>query len=184
MKISTCTNKHFLRKIEVFIRFDIFLIYIDIHTRSQNFLKISMFSNKIFTLTSRAQLFEQVEISHKISIFFPKKLTVLHKNWCWEKHSLLYPKVLHDLILSLYLKIHSFGQETNTFCIKWYFLPKGNNAIKIWHFSKTENTSLRKLNISTRNEHFWKEWPFARKMKISFNIGVSARFSLLLVKHT
>ena len=80
MKISTCTNKHFLRKIEVFIRFDSFLMYIDFHTKSQNFLKISMFSNKIFTLTSRAQLFEKVKISHKISIFFPKKLTVLHKN--------------------------------------------------------------------------------------------------------
>ena len=79
MKISTCTNKHFLRKIKVFIRFDRFLMYIDIHTISQNFLKISMFSNKIFTLTSRAQLFEKVKISHKISIFFPKKLTVLHK---------------------------------------------------------------------------------------------------------
>ena len=76
MKISTRTNKHFLRKIEVFIRFDSFLI----HTKSQNFLKISMFSNKIFTLTSRAQLFEKVKISHKISIFFPKILTVLHKN--------------------------------------------------------------------------------------------------------
>ena len=72
MKITTCTNKHFLRKIEVFIRFDSFLMYIDIHTKSQNFLKISMSSNKIFTLTSRAQLFEKVKISHKISIFFPK----------------------------------------------------------------------------------------------------------------
>ena len=115
MKISTCTNKHFLRKIKVFIRFDSFLMYIDNHTKSQNFLKISMFSNKIFTLTSRVQLFEKVKISHKISFFFPKKLTVLHKNWCWEKHSLLYPKVLHDLILSLYLKIHSFGQKLTLF---------------------------------------------------------------------
>ena len=114
-EISTCTNKHFLRKIEVFIRFDSFLMYTDIHTKSQNFLKISMFSNKIFTLTSRAQLYEKVKISHKISIFFPKKLTVLHRTWCWEKHSLLYPKGLHDLILSLYLKIHSFGQKLTLF---------------------------------------------------------------------
>ena len=73
--------------------------------------------------------------------------------------------------------------KTYTFCINRYFLPKRNNVIKIWHFSKTENTSLRKLNISTRNEHFWKEWPFARKMKISFNIGVSSRFLLIPVKH-
>ena len=77
MKISTCTNKHFLRKIEVFIRFDSFLMYIDIHTKSQHFLKISMFSNKIFTLNSRAQLFEKVKISQKFSIFFPK-----HRQFC------------------------------------------------------------------------------------------------------
>ena len=179
MKISTCTNKHFLRKIEVFIKFDSFLMYIDIHTKSQNFLKISMFSNKIFTLTSRAQLFWKV----KISIFFPKKLTVLNKNWCWEKHSLLYPQSFARLDFITVLKNSLLWTKTNTSCIKWYFLPKRNNAIKIWHFSKTENTSLRKLNISTRNEHFWKEWPFARKMKISFNIGVSARFSLIPVKH-
>ena len=199
MKISTCTNKHFLRKIEAFIRFERFLTYIDIHTKSHNFLKISMISNKIFTLTSRAQLFEKVKISHKISIFFPKKLTVLHKklmlrktlkltvlhkNWCWEKHSLLHPQSLARLYFITVLKNSLLWPKTNTFCIKWYFLPKRNKAIKIWHFSKTENNSLRKLNISTRNEHFWKEWPFARKMKISFNIGVSARFSLLPVKHT
>ena len=72
MKISVCTNKHFLRKIEIFIRFDRFLMHIDIHTKSQNILKISMFSNKIFTLTSRAQLFEKVKISHKIQFFSPK----------------------------------------------------------------------------------------------------------------
>ena len=72
MKISTCTNKHFLRKIEVFIRFDSFLMYIDIHTKRQNFLKISMFSNKIFTLTSRAQLFEKSKFLTKFQFFFPK----------------------------------------------------------------------------------------------------------------
>ena len=144
-----------------------------------------MFSNKIFTFSSRAQLFEKVKISHKISFFSPKNWQFCTKIDVEKNTRYFTPKVLHDLILSLYLKIHSFGPKTYTFCIKWYFfLPKRNNAIKIWHFSKSENTSLRKLNISTRNEHFWKEWPFARKMKISFNIGVSARFSLLPVKHT
>ena len=110
------------------------------------------------------------------------------------------------------LKNSLIWPKTNTFCIKWHFLPKGNNATKNWHFSKTENTSLRKLTMSTRNYNFWKEWPFARKiiypsilaflqdytitkqltqnqlsfarkMKISFNIGVSARFPLIPVKH-
>ena len=54
-------------------------MYKDIHTKSQNFLKISMFSNKIFTLTSTAQLFEKVKIFQKISIFFPQKLSFAQK---------------------------------------------------------------------------------------------------------
>ena len=136
--------------------FDSFLMYKDIHTKSQNFLKISMFSNKIFTITSRAQLFEKVKISHKISIFFPQNWQFCTNNWCWGKTLLTLLQSLHDMILSLYLKIHSFGQKTNTFCIKWHFLPKGNNATKNWHFSKTENTSLRKLTMSNRNYNFLK----------------------------
>ena len=176
MKISTCTNKHFLRKIEVFIRFDRFLMYIDIHTKSQNFLKISMFSNKKFTLTIRAQLFEKVNISHKISILFPKKLTVLNKKLMLRKTLVTLPQSFARLDFITVLKNSLIWPKTNTFCIKWHFLPKGNNATKNWHFSKTENTSLRKLTMSTRNYNFWKQWPFARKMKISFNIDVSARF--------
>ena len=142
-----------------------------------------MFSNKIFTLTSRAQLFEKVKISHKISIFFPKKLSFA-QILMLRKTLVTLPQSFARLDFITVLKNSLLWPKTNTFCIKWYFLPKRNNAIKIWQFSKTENTSLRKLNISTRNEHFWKEWPFARKMKISFNIGVSARFSLSPVKHT
>ena len=180
MKISTCTNKHFLRKNEVFIRFDSFLMYIDIHTKSHNFLKISMFSNKIFTLYN---CLKKSKFLTKFQIFFPK-------NWQFctkidvEKNTRYFTQRFARLDFITVLKNSLIWPKTNTFCIKWYFLPKRNNAIKIWHFSKTENTSLRKLNISTRNEHFWKEWPFARKMKISFNICVSARFSLLPVKHT
>ena len=64
----------------------------------------------------------------------------------------------HDFITVL--KNSLIWPKTNTFCIKWHFLPKGNNATKNWHFSKTENTSLRKLTMSTRNYNFWKQWPF------------------------
>ena len=167
MKISTCTNKHFLRKIEVFIRFDSFLMYIDFHTKSQNFLKISMFSNKIFTLTSRAQLFEKVKISHEISFFFSPKIDSFAQKLMLRKTLVILPQSFARLDFITVLKNSLIWPKTNTFCMKWYFLPKRNNAIKIWHFSKTENTSLRKLTMSTRNYNFWKEWPFARKMKIS-----------------
>ena len=181
MKISTCTNKHFLRKIEVFIRFDSFLMYIDIHTKSHNFLKISMFSNKIFTLTTI--VWKGQNFSQNFN-FFSQKMDCFAQKLMLRKTLVTLPQRFARLDFITVLKNSLLWPKTNTFCIKWYFLPKRNNAIKIWHFSKTENTSLRKLNISTKNEHFWKEWPFARKMKISFNIGVFARFSLLPVKHT
>ena len=149
-------------------------MYIDSHTKSHNFLKISMFSNKKFTFSSSAQLFEKLTFLTKFNFFF-SKIDIFAQKLMLRKTLVTLLQSLHDMILSLYLKIHSFGQKTNTFCIKWHFLPKGNNATKNWHFSKTENTSVRKLTMSTRNYNFWKEWPFARKMKISFNIGVSAR---------
>ena len=60
MKINTCTNKHFLRKIKVFIRIRQFL---DVYRQSHK----------------KSQLFEKINISHEIQFFFPK-LTFLHKN--------------------------------------------------------------------------------------------------------
>ena len=131
MKISTCTNTHFLRKIEVFIRFDSFLMYIDIHTKSQNFLKISMFSNKIFTLTSRAQLFEKVKISHKISIFFSQKIDSCAQKLMLRKTLVTLPQSFARLDFITVLKNSLLWPKTNTFYIKLYFLPKRNNAIKI-----------------------------------------------------
>ena len=156
MKISTFTNKHFLRKIKVFIRFDSFLMYIDFHTKSQNFLKISMFSNKIFTLTSRAQLLKKSKFLTKFQ-FFSQKIDSFAQKLMLRKTLVTLLQSFAQLDFITVLKNSLLWPKTNTFCIKWYFLPKRNNAIKIWHFSKTENTSLRKLNISTRNEHFWKE---------------------------
>ena len=151
-------------------------MYIDNHTKSHNFLKISMFSNKMFTFSSSAQLFEKI-ISHEIQFFFPK-IDIFAQKLMLRKTLVT---LLHDFITVFRNSL--IWPKTNIFCIKWHFLPKGNNATKNWHFSKTENTSLRKLTMSTRNYNFWKQWPFARKMKISFNIGVFARFPLIPVKH-
>ena len=157
-------------------------MYIDNHTKSHNFLKISMFSNKIFTFSSSAQLFEKI-ISHEIQFFFPK-IDIFAQKLMLRKTLVTLPQSFARLDFITVLKNLLIWPKTNTFCIKWHFLTKGNNATKNWHFSKTNNTSLRKLTMSTRNYNFWKQWPFARKMKISFNIGVSARFSLIPVKHT
>ena len=181
MKINTCTYKWtFPKKNLSFIRFDSFLMYIDIHTKSQNFLKISMFSNKIFTLTTI--VWKSQNFSQNFN-YFSQKIDSFAQKLMLRKTLVTLPLRFARLDFITVLKNSLLWPKTNTFCIKWHFLPKGNNAVKIWYFSKTENASLRKLNISTRNEHFWKEWPFARKMKISFNIGVSARFPLIPVKH-
>ena len=117
MKISTCTNKNFLRKIEVFIRFDSFLMYIDNHTKSQNFLKISMFSNKIFTLTSRAQLFEKVKIPHKISIF-SQNIDSFAQKLMLRKTIVTLPQSFARLDFITVLKNSLPWSKTNTFCIK------------------------------------------------------------------
>ena len=99
MKINTCTNKHFLRKIEVFIRIRQFLDVYRQSYKSHNFLKISMFSNKKFTFSSSAQLFEKVNISHKISIFFFPKLAFLHKIDVEKNTRHFTPKIArHDFI--------------------------------------------------------------------------------------
>ena len=131
-------------------------MYIDIHTKSHNFLKISMFSNKMFTLTSSPHLFEKVKKFSQNFIFFPKKIDSFAQKLMLRKTLVTLSQSFERLDFITVLKNSLLWPKTNTFCIKWYFLPKRNNAIKIWHFSKTENTSLRKLNISTRNEHFWK----------------------------
>ena len=130
--------------------FDSFLMYIDNHTKSHNFLKISMFSNKIFTFSSSAQSFQKVNISHRTSIIFAQNWHFCTKIDVEKNTRYFTPKFArHDFITVL--KNSLIWPKTNTFCIKWYFLPKGNNTTWNWHFSKTGNTSLRKLNISTRN---------------------------------
>ena len=109
--------------------FDSFLMYIDNHTKSHNFLKISMFSNKMFTFSSSAQLFEKINISHEIRFFSPKIDIFAQKLMLRKTLVTLTPKFArHDFITVL--KNSLIWPKTNTFCIKWHFLPKGNNATK------------------------------------------------------
>ena len=55
--------------------------------------------------------------------------------------------------------------KTDDFCIKMLFFTKRKQRHQKLTLSKTEDISLRKLNISIKNWHFWKWWPFAAKMK-------------------
>ena len=87
--------------------------------------------------------------------FFSPKINSFAQKLMLRKTIVTLPQSFARLDFITVLKNSLLWPKTNTFCVKWYFLPKRNNAIKIWHFSQTEDTSLRKLNISTRNEHFW-----------------------------
>ena len=80
-------------------------------------------------------------------------LTFLHQNWYWQKHLSLCLKVCMTLFYHSYLEIQSFAQKLTLF------------ATKNWHFSKTENTPLRILDISIKNYNIWKLWLLATKMK-------------------
>ena len=81
--------------------FDSFLMYIDNHTKSHNFLKISMFSNKMFTFSSSAQLFEKKStFLTKFNFFFPK-IDIFAQKLMLRKTLVTLLQSLHDMILSL-----------------------------------------------------------------------------------
>ena len=134
----------------MFFEFDTLLMYINLHTKSHIFLKISIFCKKIITFSSSAHLMKKSTflpkfqfISHKIDTFFTK--IDIDRNTCHFASKFAWHYFIIELRNSL------ICPKTDAFCIKCYFLPKENNATKNWHFSKTEDTSLRILNISIKN---------------------------------
>ena len=134
-----------------FSEFDTLLMYINLQIRSHIFLKISIFCKKIITFSSSAHLMKKSTFLPKFQFFFLHKIDIFAPKLILTKSLVTLPQSLRDIISSLNLEIHSFAKKTDAFCIKCYFLPKENNATKNWHFSKTEDTSLRIINISIRN---------------------------------
>ena len=130
--------------------FDTLLMYINLRTRSHIFLKISIFCKKIITFSSSAHLMKKSTFLPKFQ-FFRTKLTLFAPKLIMTETLSLCLKVCTTLFYQMNLEIHSFAKKLTPFCIKCYFLPKENNATKNWHFSKTEDTSLRILNISIKN---------------------------------
>ena len=130
-------------KFKFFIRIWHFVnVYKPSHKKSHFSKKIGIFCKKIITFSSSAHLMKKSTFLQKFQ-FFWTKLAFFTKI---DIDLSLCLKSLHDIILSLY----SICPKTDAFCIKWYFLLK-ENATKNWHFSKTDDTSLRKLNISIKN---------------------------------
>ena len=101
--------------------------------------------------------------------FFCTKLTFFHQNWYWQKHLSLCRKVCTTLFYHCTWKFTHLPKNWR-FLHKMLFLLKENNATKNWHFSKTEDTSLRKLNISFKTniyengDHLLQKWKNPSKL--------------------
>ena len=78
-------NLHILRNWSFLSEFDTLLMYINLHTRSHIYLKISIFCKKMIAFSSSAHLMEKSTFLPKFQ-FFRTKLTFLHQNWYWQKH--------------------------------------------------------------------------------------------------
>ena len=81
--------------------------------------------------------------SHKIDIFAPKLILT--------ETFVILPQSLHNIILSLDLEIHSFAQKLMIFAYNMLFFTKRKQRHRKLTLSKTEDISLRKLNISIKN---------------------------------
>ena len=131
--------------------FDTLLMYINLHTKTHIFLKISIFCKKIITFSSSARLMKKLT-------FFPKFVFFLAQNWHFfstkidiDRNTCHFASKFARHYFITVLRNSLICPKTEAFCIKCYFLLKENYATKNWHFSKKEDTSIRKLNISIRN---------------------------------
>ena len=82
-----------------------------------------MFSNKIFTLTSRAQLFEKVKFSQNFN-FFSQKIDSFAQKLMLRKTLVTLPQSFARLDFITVLKNSLIWPKTNTFCIKMIFFTK------------------------------------------------------------
>ena len=141
----------YLRNWSILSEFDTLLMYMNLQTRSHIFLKISIFCKKIITFSSSS--------AHlmKKSTFLPKFSSFFAQNWHFctkidiDRNTCHFASKFARHYFITELRNSLICQKTDAFCIKCYFLPKENNATKNWHFSKTEDTFLRILNISIKN---------------------------------
>ena len=124
--------------------FDTLLMHINLDTRSHIFLKINIFyQKKTITFSSSAHLMKK-------STFLPKFQFFFAQNWHFCTKINIYRIICHfpskfalNYSITVLRKSH-ICPKIDAFCIKCYFLLKENNATRNWHFSKTEDTSLKK----------------------------------------
>ena len=130
--------------------FDTLLMYINLHTKTHIFLKISIFCKKIITFSSSAHLMKKSTFLPKF-IFFWHKIDIFSTKIDIDRNTCHFASKFARHYFITVLRNSLICPKTEAFCIKCYFLLKENYATKNWHFSKTEDTSIRKLNISIKN---------------------------------
>ena len=142
---------------KILSEFDTLLMYINLHTKTHIFLKISIFCKKIITFSSKAHLMKESTFLSKfyfILFFFwggGTKLTFFSIKIDIERNTCKFASKFARHYFITVLRNSLICPKTDAFCIKCYFLLKENYATKNWHFSKTEDTSIRKLNISIKS---------------------------------
>ena len=120
-------------------------MYINLNTKSYIFLNISIFCKKIITFSSSAHLMKSQHFSQNLYFF------VKHWHSCTKIDIDRNTCHFASKFARHYFRNSLICPKTDTFCIKCYFLIN-ENATKNCHFSKTEDTSLRKLNISIKKK--------------------------------
>ena len=142
--------------------FDSFLMYIDIHTKSQNFLKMSMVSNKIFTFSSSTHLFEKNQHFSRNSIFFFPKIDIFAKKLMLRKTLVTLLQRLHDMILSLGGKVFHLLENCyfdSKISFYWYFGQKCHFPSKIYisgginSLEKSSNFFEKGVNLDVNLEN-------------------------------
>ena len=130
--------------------FDTLLMYINLHTKTHIFLKISIFCKKIITFSSSAHLMKKSTFLPKF-IFFWHKIDIFSTKIDIDRNTCHFASKFARHYFITVLRNSLICPKTDAFCIKCYFLLKENYATKNWRFSKTEDTFIRKLNISIKN---------------------------------
>ena len=120
----------YLRNWMFFSEFDTLLMYINLQTRSHIFQKISIFCKKIITFSSSAHLMKKSTFLPKFHFFFfaqnwnfCTKIDI-NRNNCHFASKFARNYFINELRNSI------ICPKTDAFCIKYYFLPKENNATK------------------------------------------------------
>ena len=131
--------------------FDTLLMYINLHTKTHIFLKISIFCKKIITFSSSAHLMKKSTFLPKFLFFSGTKLKFFSIKIDIDRNTCHFASKFARHYFITVLRNSLICPKTDAFCITYYFLLKENYATKDWHFSKTEDTSIRKLNISIKN---------------------------------